>query len=150
LRKKRTARRGAAMVEFAIVLVLLLTVVLAGIEFDRMLLVYTSVANAAGVGARYAIVHGSSRTGTGSPASGAVNGGATVITVVKNWAQLGFLDPAKLNVVVDYPSSTNPKVDPGNTPGSQVVVTVTYPYDPLTFIPLNVNLKSTSRGVIVF
>ena len=138
------------MVEFALVLILLLTVILAGLEFDRMLMVYTSVANAAGVGARYAIVHGRSRTGTGDPESGAVNGGAYVVTAVKGWAALGFLDPAKLNIVVDYPSSTNPKVDPGNTPGSKVVVTVTYPYDPLTFFPLNVTLSSTSRGVIVF
>lgn len=137
------------MVEFAIVLFLLLSVIFAGLEFDRMLMVYTSVANSARVGARYAIVHGSSRTGTGDPKSGATDG-SSVVAVVKNWAKIGFLDPAKLTVAVEYPGSVDPKVDPGNTPGSIVVVTVTYPYDPLTFLPMSVNLRSTTRGVIVF
>jgi Flp pilus assembly protein TadG len=136
-------------VEFALVVIVLLTVILAGLEFDRMLMVYTSVANAARVGVRYAIVHGRSRTGTGDPASGAT-GASNVVTVTKNWAKLGFLNPARLTVQVAYPGSTDPTVDPGNNPGSTVVVTVTYPYDPLTFLPLTVNVSSTSRGVIVF
>lgn len=139
------------MVEFALVLVLLLSVIFAGLEFDRMLMVYTSLANSARVGVRYAIVHGASRTGAGTTdkASGATNGG-NVVTAVKNFAKIGFLNPDNLNVTVTYPASANPLTDPGNSPGSQVVVTVTYPYDPLTFLPVSVNLSSTSRGVIVF
>jgi Flp pilus assembly protein TadG len=146
-----SARRGGTLVEFAIVLFLLLSVIFAGLEFDRMLMVYTSVANSARVGVRYAIVHGGTRTGTAgtAPASGATDGSG-VVAAVKNWAQIGFLDVDKLTVTVQYPGSANPLVDPGNSPGSQVVVTVTYPYDPLTFLPVSVNLSSTSRGVIVF
>jgi hypothetical protein len=129
------------MVEFAIVLFLLLSVIFAGFEFDRMMMVYTTLANSARVGVRYAIVHGSNRTGTGDPPSGAAND-PIVTGVIKDWAKIGFLNVNGLDVAVEYPS--------GNTPGSPVIVTVTYPYDPLTFIPVSVNLSSTSRGVIVF
>ena len=31
-----------------------------------------------------------------------------------------------------------------------MVVTVTYLYDPFTFLPLTVTLRSSSRGIIVF
>lgn len=128
--------------------ILLLTVIFAGIEFDRMLMSYTSLANAARVGARYAIVHGSSRTGTGDPASGATDA-SKVTTAVNNFAVLGFLNTSDLTVTVAYPGSTS-KTDPGNSPGSTVVVTVTYPYVPLGFLPISTTLRASTRGVIVF
>lgn len=148
MRSRKAARRGGAVVEFAIVLMLLLTIILAGIEFDRLVLAYTTVANAARVGARYAIVHGGSRTGVGDPASGATDA-SKVIEVVKTFASAGTLDPEKVDVDVSYPASTS-VADPGNQPGKAVVVTVTYPYDPLTFLPFSLDLTSTTRGVIVF
>jgi Flp pilus assembly protein TadG len=144
----KSARRGATTVEFAIVLMLLLTVILAGLEIDRLLLVYTTVANSARVGARYAIVHGSSRSaGVGDPASGATDT-TKVEEVVKAFARIGTLDPDKVAVEVKYPAST-PLVA-GNEPGNAVVVTVKYPYDPLTFLPFTIDLATTTRGVIVF
>lgn len=117
------------MVEFAVTILLLLTVIFGCFEFDRMLMVYTSVANAARVGVRYAIVHGSDNPAT------------DVADVVKDWAKIGFLNPDNLDVAV---------TGAGGTPGTPVTVTVQYPYDPLTFIPLGVTLSSTSQGVIVF
>ncbi len=44
---RRHEERGAALVEFALVTMILLTVIIASVEFDRLLLVYTSLANAA-------------------------------------------------------------------------------------------------------
>jgi Flp pilus assembly protein TadG len=140
--KRRRGQRGAAMVEFAIVLFLLLSVIMAGFEFDRMLMSYTSLANAARVGVRYAIVHGATRSATvGDPPITASND-STVIAYVKSWAKLGFLDPNSLTVAV---STTG-----GTTPGSTVNVTVTYPYTPLTFVPLSLTLRASSSGIIVF
>jgi hypothetical protein len=98
---------------------------------------------------RYAIVHGATRTGTGDPASGATDPSA-VVTSVKSWAGIGFLDPNRLTVAVAYPASANPQSDPGNSVGAAVTVTVTYPYDPLTFLPLSPTLAAVSSGVIVF
>lgn len=148
LKRARSAQRGASIIEFAIVTFLLMLVIFASIEFDRMMLVYTTLANSARAGARYAIVHGETRTGTGDPASGAT-GHTNVDTVVKNFAGAGMLRTSNLNVTVDYPASTSSS-DPGNKRGSLVVVTVTYPYDPFTVLPLTVTLRSSSRGIIVF
>ena len=148
-RSRRLATRGQTMVEFAISILMILTVIFASIEFDRALLVSSSLANAARAGVRYAIVHGGSRTGTGDPASGATNT-TNVIKAVKYFAQLGLINTDELTINVQYPASTNVLTDPGNSPGSAVIVSVRYPYKPLTFIPMNLTLGSTSRGVIVF
>ena len=112
----------------------------------RMILVYTTVANSARAGARYAIVHGSSRgAGSGSTnASGPSSNPAQVLTVVKDFASAGMLTTSKLVITVAYPGSSN-------APGQLVNVTVSYPYDPLTtWLPLRVNLGSTTQGIIAF
>jgi Flp pilus assembly protein TadG len=136
------------MIEFAFIAFLLMIVIFASIEFDRMLLVYTTMASAARGGARYAIVHGSYRTGTGDPPSGATDTTA-VVAKVKSFASAGPLNVNNLNVVVEYPAASvsNPS---GNSQGSLVIVTVSYPFDPFTALPLGVTLRSTSRGIIVF
>ena len=138
-----TSRRGSTLVEFAISAGLLLMMIFAVIEFQRLLLVYTAVANAARAGNRYAIVHGSTRTGIGDPPSGSGNTTA-VETVVKNFASAGVLDTSRLNIAVTYPS--------GNSPGSMVTVKVWYPYDPFVgwFTMLRVNLVSTTAGIITY
>lgn len=140
-RNINSRQRGSTIVEFALVIFLLMMLTFAGIEFDRMVLVYTTVAHATRTGVRYAIVHGSDRTGTGDPASGPGNTTA-VETVIKNFASGGLLKTSALNISVSYPTN--------NKPGSKVIVTVTYPYDPFTVLPLSVNLRSSTQGIIVF
>jgi Flp pilus assembly protein TadG len=132
------------MVEFAAVTVLLVLVLLASVEFGRMVLVSNAVANAARAGVRYAITHGSDRTGSGSTGpSGPSSNPTQVVTVVKNFAAAGALDISKLNISVDYP-------DAANSARSRVNVTVIYPYDPFTVLPLHINLGTTSQGVIAY
>jgi Flp pilus assembly protein TadG len=138
------SRRGSAMVEFAVVCFLLVLVLLATVEFSRMVLVANAVANSARAGVRYAVTHGSDRIGTGSTGpSGPGNDPAQVITVAKNFAAAAPVDPAKLTVNVTYP-------DASNAAGSRVDVKVVYAYDPFTVLPLSVNLGSTSEGVITY
>jgi Flp pilus assembly protein TadG len=125
---------------------MLCLIMLGVLETGRLVLVYTTIANAARAGARYAIVHGSSRaTGTLiTNASGPSANPAQILTVIKNFASAGALTVTRLIITVSYPSSSN-------APGQMVTVTVVYPYDPLTtYLPWTVRLGSTTEGVITF
>jgi len=139
-------RGGQTLVEFSLVAVMTFVMLLFVVEMGRMLLVYTTVANAARAGERYAIVHGSSRAAgsTVDSASGPSADPAQVLTVVKNFASAGLLTTSRLVVHATYPGASN-------DPGQNVVVTVVYPYDPLTtYFSKTLRLGSSAQGVIVF
>jgi Flp pilus assembly protein TadG len=138
--------QGSALVEFTFIAVMMIVVMLGIVEMGRYVLVYTTVANAARAGARYAIVHGADRTGTGADGPSGPGSTAQVKTIVNDFASAGLLNVSNLNITVNYPNGTN-------TADSPVTVTVTYPYD--AFVPyfsslLNTTLGSTSEGVITF
>ena len=57
--------RGSTSVEFGLVAVMFVILLVSIVEIARMMLVFNTVANSARVGARYAIVHGVNRTGSG-------------------------------------------------------------------------------------
>ena len=149
MRWLRVARNdaGDGLVEFALVVVLLVMVLGSVVELGRMALVYTTIANAAKAGTRYAIVHGADRTGSGSTgASGPTCPCTEINTVVTDFATAGLVNTANLTVSVSYPGGTN-------TVGSTVFVTAQYTYDPLIpfFDPLlSTTLSSTSEGVVTF
>jgi Flp pilus assembly protein TadG len=137
---------GQNLVEFSLVAVMFIIVLLGVVEMGRMVLVYTTMANAARAGARYAIVHGSDRTGSGYDGPSGPGSTTQVETVTKNYAAAGLLNSNNVNVSVAY--GTN-----GNIPGSTVTVSVNYTYDPLVGYfsrILNHNLGSSSQGVITF
>ena len=93
-RNRKATERGANLIEFALVALLLCLLLLAFVEFGRLLLVYNSVNNAARAGVRYAIVHGADRAG-GSGAdgqSGPGNDPPQVVNVVLNFASTAPLD----------------------------------------------------------
>lgn len=111
-----------------------------------MVLVYTTVANAARAGARYATVHGSSRTAGAAltNASGPAANPSQVLTMIKNFASAGPLTASRLIISVSYPGASN-------APGQLVTISVIYPYDPLTtYLPWTVRLGTTTQGVITF
>jgi len=139
-------RGGQTLVEFVVVVLLTVVMLLFVVEMGRMVLVYTTVANAARAGVRYAIVHGSSRpVGTTiDSASGPGGNPAQVLTVVSNFAGAGLLTTSLLVVTVTYPGGSN-------APGYGVNVTVVYPYDPLTtYFSKTLRLGSAAQGIIVF
>lgn len=138
--------RGSTSVEFSLVAVMFVILLVSIVEIARMMLVFNTVANSARAGARYAIVHGVNRTGSG--VNGASGPGSTtqVETVVKNFSKAGLLTTSNLTVTVTYPNGDNKA-------GSPVRVTVTYPYD--AFIPyfstlFGKTIASTTEGVITF
>lgn len=142
---RRRIRRGQTLVEFSLVAFLTIVLLLSIVEISRMVLVYTTVANAARAGARYAIVHGATRTGSGVDGpSGPTANPLQVVTVVRNFASAGLLSTGILVITVNYPGASN-------APGQPVNVAVVYPYDPLTtYFPLRLRLGSLSQGVIAF
>jgi Flp pilus assembly protein TadG len=142
-RGRASRRRGSTLMEFLIIAFMLVFVMLAGIEMSRMLLVYTCVADAAKAGSRYAITHGSDRTGTGVDGpSGPSDDPSQVVSVVTNYAST-LINPSNLYVHVTYPDSAN-------TVGSQVRIAVRYTYDPWVKMPFasSVRLSAVSRGII--
>jgi Flp pilus assembly protein TadG len=145
-RSRLAGRRGQGLIEFSVVTLLTVIMLLFVVEVGRMVLVFTTVANAARAGARYAVVHGSTRAAgtTVDSASGPGNDPAQVLTVVKNFASAGLLSTSLLVVHVTYPGASN-------APGQIVNITAVYPYDPLTtYFSKTVRLGSASQGVIAF
>jgi Flp pilus assembly protein TadG len=138
--------QGSSLVEFSLVAFMFVMMLLAVVEMTRMVLVYTTVAFAARTGARYAIVHGADRTGTGADAASGPGSTSQVESVVQDYAGVGLLDTSRLGINVTYPDSSN-------NPGARVLVKVTYTYDPLVGYfnsSLGVTLGSSSEGVITY
>jgi Flp pilus assembly protein TadG len=139
-------RGGQGLVEFSLVAVMTVIMFLFIVEMGRMLLVYTTVANAARAGVRYAVMHGNDRA-TGSTvdsASGPTSNPAQVLTVITNFASAGALTTSLLVINVTYPGSSN-------APGQAVNITVVYPYNPLTtYFSKTLRLGSVTQGIIVF
>ncbi|HWB33614.1 MAG TPA: TadE/TadG family type IV pilus assembly protein [Acidobacteriaceae bacterium] len=143
---KAQREEGASLVEFSLVAFMFIIVLLSVVEMARMILVYTTLADAAHAGMRYAIVHGADNTAVSSGPSCAPSSCTGINTVVKNYAGAGLVNTANVTVSVSYPNSSN-------LPGQPVMVTVTYTYDPLVSYfssKLNKNMGSVSQGIIVF
>ena len=126
---------GQSLIEFAFVSLGLVMLLFGVVEMCRLALVYTTIANAARVGVRYATVHGSD-----NPVSR-----RAIKRVVD-----GYLRAATVYTPTDTVTTAYPDAGCSNR-GCHVNVTVSYPYNPLTsYFPTNVNLSSTSQGVVAF
>jgi hypothetical protein len=113
--------------------------------------VYNAVADAAKAGARYAMVHGVDRTGTGVDGPSSASSYGEVQTVAQNYAGTGLLNSSNVMVSVSYPNHSATVA--GNYPGDPVDVTVSYTYDPLVGYfssALSKNLWATSEAVITY
>jgi len=139
----RARQRGTSLIEFSLVAFHLMLVLFTVFELSRMILVSNTVAHSARTAVRYAIVHGATRTGTGVDGASGPSDYSQVTANIKKYASTGLLNTARLTTTVSYPDGTN-------TPGSRVNVTVVYPYDPFSLLPLHINLGSTSQGIICF
>jgi Flp pilus assembly protein TadG len=123
-------------VEFSIAAFLLVFVLLAALEFDRMLLVYSSLCNATKMGVRYAIVHGNDSSSVASVSD--------VQNQVKTYLAGMDTTSTHLTVNVSFPS--------GQDAGNVVTVTAQYTYDPWVIrLPVSgVRLSSRSQGIITW
>jgi Flp pilus assembly protein TadG len=147
-RRKRTkARRGATAVELAVVLMVFLMLVLGMLDLGIGVLRYHVLAQAARMGARQAIVHGSlaDRLGPWGPASYSGTGASADPIAQAVSPILVAVDPSEVSIQADW-------IDGGNEfSQDHVRVTVSAPYRPLmTFIFGNpeFTLQATSTMAI--
>lgn len=152
--------KGGTLVEFAIVVILLLTMFFGIAGFGHALYAYHFVSNVAREATRWAIVNGSTCADDSSCTAPATP--TDIDTFVKNRAPEG-IDPSKISTVVTFnpPGSNGPVVCLGsagpppvaqvqNAPGCTVEVTVNYnfnfifPFIRSTPLPMS----STSEMVI--
>ena len=158
--------RGSSLVEYALVFLLLMTMILGMVDFSRAIYVYHFISNQARDATRYASVRGltcgsppagdnsciasNSASGTAGPATA-----ADIQTFVKNVPK--GIDVTKLTPapVVDWPvQAASPTVcstlATQNYPGCTVRVKVTYAFNFSSPLVSNItlNLSSTSEAVI--
>jgi large repetitive protein len=143
-KSKRRGRRGQGLVEFALILPMLLMVIIGIFEFGRILLIYSSLFNAAREGSRYGITNPRDYDGIRA---------ASVDRMM-------LIPPDDLNdaslVVVRYdggPDSGAPHTDYETvTAGDRVWVDVEYAIEPMTlfFAPVvnNLTLQTRARRTI--
>ncbi len=125
-RISRCGRRGAAVVELAIVAPILLMIVFGVVEFGRAMMVSHVLTTVARNGARKAILDDATN--------------ANVSDLVKNrCSEMLNVDSASVGVTISIePGPEN--ADPGNSlnnsnRGDQCTVTVTLPFNEVTLIP---------------
>jgi Flp pilus assembly protein TadG len=143
----RRRERGTTLVEQALVLVFLLTMMFAIIDFGRALYTYHFVSNAAREATRWASVRGVNSNLPGAPATG-----ASVQALVKNVSGMG-LDPTKITVTTAWlapPNNSPACIQNIKNPGCVVQVSVQYQYKFFfPFLPTSpITMQSTSEMVI--
>jgi Flp pilus assembly protein TadG len=124
--RQSSGRRGAAMVEMALVLPIFFAVVLGIIEFGRAMMVGQMVTNAAREATRLAIVDGSTNT--------------SVETWVEEFLESSIdVDAADVTVTITVtaaPGNDDPNNQIGNAqPRDLVTVNVAVPFDKVSYLP---------------
>lgn len=153
MKRAREGERGTSMVEFAISASVLLFILFGIIEFGRALYTYHSVANAARLGARWAMVRGSKCTVLDH--CGATSG--DVQQYVRSLVPM--VDSGNLTVTATWStapasssntSCTSASPSTVNTPGNLVCVTVSYPWNfAISYVSTTgLTLSSTAKQVI--
>jgi Flp pilus assembly pilin Flp len=149
---------GQAMVEYALVAVFLFVLFISIIQMILLMYAYTTLADAAKEGIRYAIVHGTGNTNcsgpgtTGPPAVTCPDNTnyTNVKAAVTNFAGLSFQNITNSDVDVSYnPNSAN-GASPCNVAGCMVQVTVHHTYTPFFGLSWpNVTIYAAAQGRIM-
>ena len=94
------------------------------IQFCLLVYTYGVYSEAARVGVRYAVQHGTDSTTCSGPSTGCTDTtAANVVSAVNTYAAHYVTTIAGMKVVANYPDSSS-------APGSRVVVNITYTYVP--------------------
>lgn len=139
-RRKQSAERGQALVEFSLVVLVFMIIVLGMVEVGRAVWNYNTLSNAVREGTRYAIVHGVNATTPSGPTANDAN----VEAAVEQFA--AGLDPSDLTVNSTWP-------DGDNGAGSRIRVSATYRFDTVFSVLLGippVTMSSTSTMNITY
>jgi Flp pilus assembly protein TadG len=144
--RRTGVRRGATLVESAIVLAVLLLILMGMMELSVALVRHTAITEAARRVARAAIVHGrmaNSSLGSWGPAAIDTNAGNSDGVALAARDVLMTIDPADVTLSVRW-------LDGDHEPDDRVQVTVSYIHHPLVPIPgwysqLNLTAVSVMR-----
>ena len=117
-RSCRKNRRGAAVVEFAVVAPIFFLIIMGMIEFGRLVMVQQILTNASREGARLAVLD--------DPREGSVVTDG-VIQAVEDYLQGGSITGATVTVTPDPPNSAGY--------GEPVTVSVEVPFDQVCWLP---------------
>src|SRR5665213_1680637 len=117
----REYQSGSATVEFAIVASIAFFMIFAIIDFSFALYMNHLVTDVSRMGARYALVRGSTCNSADCPATT-----ASIQTYVRGIAPIA--DPTQMTVATTWSSGYGCSAKPYQAPGCRVAVTVTYPY----------------------
>ena len=135
---------GSSMVETALGLTIMMTMVLGIMEFSMMAYTYSVYADATRQGVRYASIHGTDSTSCSGPSTGCSDStGTNVQNAVTTYAAKFVTAANSVVVGVSYPDSAS-------TPSSRVTVTTTYKYKPLFKLGVTPSFTVTSAGRITF
>jgi Flp pilus assembly protein TadG len=121
----RKNRRGAAVVEFAIVAPVFFLLVFGMIEYGRMVMVQQILTNASREGARYAVIQSTNDT-------------TAVTTKVKDYLTSAKLKASASTVTVTWPASG------GSGSAQPVTVKVSIPFGQVSWLPSPMFLSSTT------
>lgn len=164
---RNSRQQGQALVEFVLTATFLVLLTVAVLEVADFIYTYSVLADAANEGLRYAIVHGVSNGSPDGPGTGgtASSPPCTSTNATTNSAKTGASVTGTTNAVNNFAAfslhnisssgsnATNVYVcylDGNNKLGSQVEVTVSYPYQPFFFKWPTVTVYANSAGRIVF
>jgi len=137
-RRLTRSQRGQSMVEMAIMMVILLTILSAVLDLGRAFFIYVAIHNSAGEGALYAAMNPTCGHSSDAGLDGA--GCADPDNVdyrAKHESSDGLVDPERMTVAVLYSNGTNTYSAADIVEGNPIQVTVSYrftmlgPYSPV-------------------
>lgn len=117
---------GSVAIETALSFMLIMTMVLAIVEFSVMAYTYSVLGEAARQGVRYATIHGTASSNCSGPSTGcADSSAANVVSAVTTYANNFTGNVSGMKVQVTYPDAG------GSAAPSRVTVAITYTYQPM-------------------
>ena len=136
LRGLHDEQRGNALVEFAVSLTVLLTVLFGIIDIGRALYAYDWLYNAARQTTRWSMVRGAFCNNPQHPLTGCPADKNTILNYVKNTNGTGLdtsgIDTSLVNVSSHCFASDTPTGDPPCAPPGTIQVSITYRFQPIT------------------
>jgi Flp pilus assembly protein TadG len=143
--RRLRSEKGSLVVETALSLLVVIPMVFWLFEMCMLTYTYSVLGDAARLGVRYAIVHGTDSGNCSGPSGGCADtAGANVKSVVTTAAASSFHDLSKMTVQVSYP-------DLASNPPSRVNVTINYTYVPYIKLPGIVNsVQLSAQGRIIY
>lgn len=143
--RRKNGRRGASMIEFALVFMIFLALAVATFEFGRAVWVYSTVTHAAKSAARYAMSHGAGNMA--APTTAGQTLAQATDEAIKQVAKDNApgLQSDSMTIDVNW--------TPDNSEGSKVAVSVSYAFRfvaaPLLGVPNGMPIARKSTMIVI-